>query len=695
MTKDFLLEIGTEEIPARFLGPALRQIEETLRGQLTEKRIDFQGVRLAGSPRRMAVCVVGLAENQQPLIKEVKGPAAKVAYNANGQPTPAVLGFARSQGVDVADLVVRSVGPVEYVFASKSDQGRPTMDVLAEFCPALITGLNFPKPMRWGELEFRFARPIRWLVALYGEEILPFELAGIKSGRTTYGHRFLSTEPVDLKDAGEYFNRLKENFVLVDPQERRKTIWEQVEAVVGAAGGFVEKDEELLDEVTNLVEYPTAFTGGFDPEFLRIPKEVLVTVMREHQRYFPVNGADGKLLPLFVGVRNGTADHMETVRAGNEKVLQARLADASFFWDEDLKEPLAQLTESLKKIVWQESLGTVYDKVQRIHALALYLGERLGIDENTLMKLKRGAHLCKADLVTSMVYEFPELQGIMGREYALQSGEEEIVALAIFEHYLPRFAGDVLPTTTIGRILSLADKFDTLVGCFAIGIQPTGSQDPYALRRQALGIGNIIIDGKLVLSIREIAAIAYEGFRQRVNLKVDREKVLDDLEVFFEQRLRGLIIDQGSAYDIVEAVLSTGSDDILGTLQRVEALGQFRANPAFEAVITAFNRANNLSKKYEGSADVSPQLLQHQDERELYQAVIRVRQELSELLAKRDYHRALAHLALLRKPVDAFFEAVMVMVEDEKVRDNRLALLKSVALLVSPIADLNKIVVTG
>jgi len=692
--KDFLLEIGTEEMPARFLGPALEQLKELTESLLRDKRIGFDRVRVDGTPRRMAVYVSGLAAGQQPLLKEVKGPALKVAYNAGGQPTPAVLGFARGQGVEVADLVVKPVGPVDYVFAVKSEQGRPTPGVLAEICPALVNGLHFPKPMRWGDLEYRFARPIRWLVALYGSQVIEFSLAGLESGRATRGHRFLSRDPITLQEAGEYFNALEKAYVLVNPEERRKIIRDQVEQAARAAGGRVEADNELLDEVNNLVEYPAAFTGSFAGDYLRLPKEVLVTVMREHQRYFPVTRNDGGLLPLFVAVRNGVSDHLAAVRAGNEKVLRARLADAAFFWDEDLKTPLNRRVGSLGKIVWQESLGTVQDKVERVSALARLIGESLGAGEDLLRVVERAAALCKADLVTNMVYEFPELQGIMGREYALRSGEDPAVAQAIFEHYLPRFAGDALPSTQAGRILSLADKFDTLVGCFAVGIQPTGSQDPYALRRQALGIVHIILDGELVGSLTEMVSLAYRGYSGKVSLKISQDPVTGDLEEFFRQRLRGLLTDRGFAYDIVEAVISAGTGDLLGAVRRAEALDSFRQEPAFEAVITAFNRANNLSRKHQGSS-VSPDLLQDPAERELYRSLGMVRREVDQLLAKRDYAGALHRLAALREPVDRFFEAVMVMVEDQGIRDNRLALLKSVALLAAPLADLSKIVVAG
>jgi len=691
---DFILEIGTEEMPARFVGPALEQLKELALNQFREKRINFDQVKAVGTPRRMAVYVTGLSENQQSLLKEVKGPALKVAYNQAGEPTPAALGFARSQGVDIKDLVVKSAGPVEYVFAMKSDQGRPTREVLPEICPALINGLHFPKPMRWGAQEFRFARPIRWLLALYGQEVVKFALAGIESGRITYGHRFLSNGPLQINSPREYFEKLKNAYVMVDPSERKETIIRQVLEVARSENGLAGTDEDLLDEVTNLLEYPTAFSGSFDPSYLRLPKEVLITAMREHQRYFPVNSPAGSLLPRFIAVRNGLSRHIETVREGNEKVLRARLSDAAFFWDEDLKLPLEERVPSLKKIVWQESLGTVYDKVERITLLALYIGEKLAAGPGVLQVVKRTATLAKADLVTSMVYEFPELQGVMGREYALKGGEEPEVAQGIFEHYLPRFAGDILPSTIGGRILSLSDKFDTLIGCFAIGIQPTGSQDPYALRRLALGICNIILDGELVLSIREIAARSYEGYGENVSLKLDKDSVIAELEEFFRQRIRGLLIDRGYAYDMVDAVLTAGADDILGVLKRVEALSRFREEPAFAAVITAYNRANNLSRKY-GEISVTRDLLQDPAEQELYRHLTRVGQEVALLLAKRDYSGALRQVAVLREPVDKFFDAVMVMVEDSSIRDNRLALLKNVALLAAPLADLSKVVVAG
>ncbi len=696
MTRSFLLEIGSEEIPARFIDPALEQIEKMTADLLNENRIKFDKVEVYGTPRRLAVLTTGISPVQEPLMQEVKGPAVKVAFNASGEATRAAQGFAKSQGVDVSDLVVKPVGPVEYVFAVKREEGRPTGEILKGLCLNIINGIHFPKPMRWRDLEVRFARPVRWLAALYGQEVVDFEYAGITSGRITYGHRFLSKGPIKLESPEEYLDKLKEAHVMADTAERRKVIWEQVCSVAGSEGGAVEADEELLDEVTNLVEWPTALCGGFDKSYLRLPKEALVTPMREHQRYFPVVDAAGALLPKFIAVRNGTADYLDIVRAGNEKVLRARLSDASFFWDEDLKTPLSRRVDELKKVVWQESLGTVYEKVRRITDLARQLALSMGLGDSLMETVARAAYLCKADLVTSMVYEFPELQGVMGREYALRNGEESGVAEAIFEHYLPRFAGDLLPETLPGMALSLSEKLDTLVGCFGIGIQPTGSQDPYALRRQALGICHIIIERRLVLSLEDMLGRAYDGYVQDGGtgsspLSVERGKVLSALEEFFSLRIKGILTERGFSHDTVDAVLAAGVDDIYGVLQRAEALAAFRQDEYFNELLTAFNRANNLAKKYEGTA-VDNSLFETDAERALYGAYREVSVKVAGLLDKRDYSGALKEIGALRGPVDRFFEGVMVMVEDEKIKNNRLALLKNVAGLAVPVGDLSRIV---
>lgn len=692
MAKDFLLEIGIEEMPARFLGPALVQLKELTAKTLQEQRIEYSDIQTYGTPRRLVLYVKDMAENQASLEKEVKGPAKKAAYDVDGNPTKAVLGFIRSQGVALEDLVVRPIGQVEYLYALKREEGRPTAQVLAEICPGLITGLHFPKPMRWGDLELRFARPIRWLLSLFGEDVVPFELAGIQADRFTFGHRFLATGDLPILNPADYFTRIRAAYVLVDPVERKEIIWQQIQELAAAEGGVVEMDEDLLDEITNILEWPTALCGSFDQDYLKLPAAVLVTPMREHQRYFPVLDRDGKLLNKFIAVRNGTKAHLEIVTAGNEKVLRARLADAAFFFEEDLKQPLAAKVNGLKKVVFLEGLGSIADKVDRIGALADHLAGELGAAEQEKEMVQRAALLAKADLVTNMVYEFPELQGEMGREYALRNGENPAVAEAIFEHYLPRFAGDQLPATLAGRVLSLADKLDSIVGCFAIGIQPTGSQDPYALRRQALGICHILIEGKIHLSLKQLIEWAYQGYGEEVALKHDLAQVTGEIEEFFKQRLKGILSDRGLSYDTVEAVLAAGFDDLADVVDRGLAVAGFRELPAFGALMTAFNRANSLAKNA-ASTEIQEGSLEHPAEQELYSRLAALQKEVQPLLENREYAAALQHIANIQKPLDAFFESVMVMVENETVKNNRLALLKRLVDLSKSVADFSKIVV--
>lgn len=689
--KDYLLEIGVEEIPARFLDPALAELKELASGVLKEHRLSFKRVETYGTPRRLTLYVKGLPEYQEPVKREVKGPAAKVAFKPDGSPTRAAEGFARSQGVSISELVKKTVGHVEYMFAVKYEAGRHTREILAEIAPGLISGLHFPKPMRWGELEVRFARPIRWILSLFDKDVIEFEFAGLKAGRVTYGHRFLSKNPINVASPVEYFEQMQNNYVMVDPVKRKKTIWRQVQELASSVGGRVEEDDDLLNEVNNLVEYPTALLGEFNSDYLKLPREVLVTPMREHQRYFPVVGPDGALLAKFIAVRNGTADHLDAVRAGNEKVLRARLSDADFFYREDLKTPLAEKVPKLKKIVFHEGLGTVYDKVERISNLAGYLAGVMGAGEDEKRDALRAAYLSKADLVTNMVYEFPELQGIMGKEYAVRSGEGQAVAEAILEHYLPRFAGDRLPETLPGKILSIADKMDNIVGFFAIGIQPSGSQDPYALRRQALGVTNILLEGRIALSLEEMIENAYRGYEGKVRLKLSMEKVKEEVAEFFKQRLKGIFSDYGFAYDTVDAVLAAGYDVFSDTLLRARALSDFRQDPAFADLLTAFIRANNLSKNVANTL-IEPALLKETSEKRLYGVLSGVQEEAKNYLKQQNYRSLLAAVSKLQKPLDDFFSSVMVMVEDEKIRENRLALLASLTSLVRQVADLSKIV---
>lgn len=690
--KDCLLEIGVEEMPARFLDPALAELKKLAAAALGERRLDYKNLHTYGSPRRITLLVAGMAVSQAPLEKEIKGPAVKVAYK-DGVPTRAAKGFAAGQGVKVTDLVQKSVGHVDYVFAVKREAGRLAQEVLSSIFPDLISGLHFPKPMRWGEQEFRFARPIRWIVSLFGTDVVEFEFTGLQAGRTTYGHRFLSKKPVVLAQPAGYVETMRKNYVLVDVNERKKEIWRQVGELAQAAGGAVEEDTDLLNEITNLVEYPTALIGEFNADYLKLPKEVLVTSMREHQRYFPVVDDKGQLLAKFIAVKNGAADHLDIIRAGNEKVLRARLADADFFYQEDLKTPLAERVQELKKVVFQEKLGTVYDKTVRVGETAAYLAGVLGIGEEAKEVALRTAALTKADLVTNMVNEFPELQGYMGREYALRGGEQEAVARAIYEHYLPRFAGDRLPQTMVGKILSIADKTDTIVGCFAIGIQPTGSQDPYALRRQALGVSNIILETKASLSLEKLIETSYCSYQGKVQLKLRLDQVKKEVAAFFKHRIRGILDEKGFTYDTIDAVLSAGYDDFNDILLRAKALAEFRQEADFADLLTAFVRANNLSKKA-AIQQINPDLLADPAEKELYRLLAAVQEKAGDYLKQQDYRSLFSAIATLQGPLDEFFTSVLVMVDEEPLRNNRLALLASLAALVKQVADLTKVVVS-
>ncbi|MTV50156.1 glycine--tRNA ligase subunit beta [Heliobacillus mobilis] len=688
-TRDLLLEIGTEEIPAKFMAPALAQLKDLAEKGLQEVRLSFTEIKTYGTPRRLVLMVKGVATRQDDLELEVKGPAVKAAYDSQGNPTKAVQGFARSQGVDISSLITKELSGVPYVYAIRKETGRFAEEVLPQLLRNCISGLNFPKPMRWAWGDTRFARPIRRLVALFGEDILPLEIEGVIAGRKTTGHRFLGGGSITLANPGEYLEKMEQAFVVVDHEQRKAMIWQQITDLAASEGGNVEEDPGLLEEISHLVEYPTALCGQVDPSFMHLPAEVIITPMKEHQRYYPVKDGEGKLLPKFITVRNGNADHLDVVRQGNEKVLRARLSDAAFFYAEDQKQPLAAFADKLKKIVFQESLGTVYERVEREISLTGILADHLGFSGDVKQRAMRAAQLAKADLVTHMVYEFPELQGIMGEKYARLSGEEPTVAQAIREHYQPRFSGDETPKTIEGTLVALADKLDAIVGCFSIGIIPTGSQDPYALRRQAQGICQIILSGNLSLSLSTAIEQAYHLYQKAITSARSLEEVEKDLAEFFRQRLRYLLGEEGIRYDVIEAVLAEGIDQPLEVFKRAKALTALRSVDAFSALITAYTRAANLAKKG-GQEPIRPELFESPSEKELYEALEQAQAKIEQ--SQGDYDVTLRALAELRPAVDHFFDAVMVMAEKAEVRENRLALLNEVVGLTAGIADLSKIV---
>ena len=541
--------------------------------------------------------------------------------------------------------------------------------------------------MRWGALEFKFIRPIRWLVALLDDEIIPFELAEIRSGRTSRGHRFLSGGEFEIKTASEYVADCERNFVIVDPERRKSMIRAEIEAQAKAHDGKAEITDDLLEEVLYLVEYPTALTGEFETKYLKLPSEAVITPMRDHQRYFPVKDFEGKLLPLFITVSNGGREHLDIVRHGNERVLKARLEDAQFFFNEDRKKSLEQHREKLKTVVFQEGLGSVFEKTERLEKLSAKIADMLGVSAEDRSNAIRAAQLSKADLVTGMVTEFTELQGVMGREYALLDGEPEAVAIAIDEHYMPRFAGDAQPGSAAGRILSLADKIDNLVATFSRGLIPTGSQDPFALRRQALGIVNMLNEAHQSLSIGEIVDSAMDLLG--INDDAAREKMQSDIAEFMTLRIKNVLAND-VRYDVLDAVLEDVDDPYSVTL-RAHAVENFLQTPDAVRIVQSFVRAGNIAKK-SMAMSIDEKLLQEEAEVVLCKAFNAIKVVASELIAKRDFGGALEALRKLAQPIDAFFDSVMVMAEDERIRANRLGMLKSIDELIKGVADFGKIV---
>ena len=710
-----LFEIGTEEIPAKFMPGILKQLKELAAAKMQELRIPFEDITVYGTPRRMAFIAGGVAETQADVVVEAKGPSVKIAY-VSGAPSKAAQGFARGQGVDVKDLVVRD----NYVYAVKHLAGQPVVELLPGLLMDILTSLSFPKTMRWADYEFRFVRPIRWMVALFGDQIIPVEICGVKSGKFSMGHRFMQQSlkaaaesqgllsaalskvgnkvysalagvkgAVEIPSAGDYKKVMYDNFVMVDQDERRALILQQIKDLAAQNGGEAEINEDLLEEVNYLVEWPTSLCGKFEEKFLSLPKECIITPMREHQRYFPVLDEDGNLLNKFITVRNGGSEHLDIVTHGNERVLRARLSDAEFFFNEDRATKLEDRLEKLKTVSFQEGLGNMYDKSERLVKMAEMLRFAINtpVDEE---ELRRCALLCKTDLVTGMVIEFTELQGVMGREYALLDGEKPEVATGIFEHYLPRFAGDALPATTIGRIVGIGDKLDNICATFSRGLAPTGSQDPYALRRQALGVINILLDANYHISLAKIIA----GTLYLLDIKPEETgKLVPQIMEFFKQRLRNLLMDQGIRYDVIDAVFADKrNDDMVDLAVRCKALASYVEAGNAEPLVQVSVRVSNLCKKIEKEVAISGALFKDESENKLHEVVAAVSKEIIPEIVLYDYAAVLKAGEKVIEPVNAFFDNVMVMDEDENVKNNRLAMLEEVRGIVNAVGDLSLLV---
>lgn len=673
MEKDFLLEIGTEEIPARFIPGALQSLNELAQQRFKQSRLQFGEVKTMGTPRRLALLMFGLSSFQSEVEEKLIGPPKTAAFDSDGNPTKVALGFAKAKGVSVEELEFIETAKGVYLGLTKTIQGLATETVLSELLPQMILDLPFPKFMRWGSSALKFARPIHWLVALFGDQVVPFALEEIKSDRFTYGHRFMAPQAIELTAARDYLEKLRLAQVIADPEERKERLQKEIESLAVNSEGQVLTDPELLQEINYLVEFPEPVSGSFSQDYLQLPAEVLITSMKEHQRYFPLIDGRGALLPRFIAVNNTRVKNTDQVVKGHEKVLRARLSDARFFFREDMKEPLIKKVEALKGVVFHSLLGTSYEKVERVVGLSAYLSKKIAPEKEEMVK--RSAWLCKADLTSLMVGEFPTLQGIMGREYALRSHEPEEVAQGIFEHYLPTTVSGTLPRTTTGALVGLADRLDTLVGFFGLGQIPTGSADPYALRRQAQAMVLIIWDKGYSFSWDEIVTQALVPYAGR--FKEDPLTVKKNLSDFLALRLQHLLEAEGLGRETIDSVLSAGWDNLVELRLRAKALQDFQAHPDFSSLAIGCKRALNILKGLSKTevGEVAPGLLTEDQEKNLYDKVIEKEADLERFFREQRYSDYLLQLSLLRPMIDAFFDKVLVMAPDQKVKQNRLALL--------------------
>ena len=680
MAKDLLFEIGAEEIPAGFMPNILGQLKQLAETKLNDAHLSFESIATYGTPRRLALIVKGLADTSAEISERHKGPSASIAYDADGNATKAAIGFARGKGLDVADLVVED----GYIYAETKTAGVPAKDIVTDMLPQLITGLNFPKSMHWGNLDAKFVRPVRWLVALLDEEVIPVEFATVKSGNVTRGHRFLGADEITIKNAASYVDTLKENFVMVDQDARRELISKQLHDMAASKNASIVWDDDLLEEINYLVEWPTALCGGFEESYLTLPDAAIITPMKDHQRYFPLVDQDGKLLPMFLTVRNGSDHSIEVVQAGNERVLRARLDDAKFFFNEDRKKPLIDRQDGLTKIVFQEGLGNLADKTERLLKLGRVFGEECGLHEDTAVVLERATELAKTDLTTGMVTEFTELQGVMGKEYALLDGESPEVAEAIFEQYLPRFAGDVLPQTEAGKVLSIIDKVDNIVATFSRGLITTGSQDPYALRRQTIGILNILLGSEWNISLRPI----FKASMELLNVLAEKQdELLDQVEEFFTLRLKNIFLDREVPHHVIDLLLSNNELSVADAEGLVNALLANRIDENVE-LVQAYTRMYNLVKDVEYTG-VNSDLLKEDAEKELFEAASKASEASSAAWEAGDYDAVVAVPATLVPAINKFFEDVMVMDKDEAIKANRLQLVRLAYSVMAIIGDIS------
>lgn len=698
MGSELLLEVGCEEIPARFLAPALKQFEAKGKAALANGKIGHGKITTCGTPRRLVLAVHDVSKMQEGWEEKRLGPLVKQAFDDKGEPTKAALGFARSCGVSIDDLGREETKKGEKLSWVKKVEGRPGAEVLAELLPALIRSLEFPKSMRWGSGPMAFVRPIRWVVALLGGEVIGFDLGGISSGDHTRRHRFTHPEPIQVKDIDDYLDKLEKGNVIADPQKRRELIERDANKMALELGGELYPDPGLLDEVTNLVEYPVVLSGRFDDKYLSLPAPVPIAAMRNHQKYFAVRSTspDKGLMPCFITVANTPAPDTSVIVRGNERVLGARLADAEFYWEEDKKAGLEKMREGTAGMLFYKTLGTYLDKTDRLSDLCDRLCDALFSDRAEIRETAiKAASFCKADLVSLMVGEFPELQGVMGGEYAKASGLGDGVADAIGDHYLPRsaedIAGGVYPQSPAGDVVSIADKLDSVVSCWAAGLAPTGAGDPFSLRRQAQGVINLILVKGYRFSLPDLVEEAAKLICPR--LDVDKDKVFNEVVEFILTRLRGQLIEAGHPYDAVDACLSAWNGDLLDTVHKIEAVSQMKKRDDFDPLMVAFRRVMNIIEGEPGPVDKD--LFKEQSEADFFAEYNKVRDQAAPLLSDCEYGRALELMARLKPSVDRFFDDVLVNAEDEELKRNRHALCAAVAGFFKEIADFSKIVIEG
>jgi glycyl-tRNA synthetase beta chain len=691
MERDYLLEIGCEEIPAGFIGPALwyggQQFEEALR----KARLAFVKVDIYGTPRRLTYVVRGLSDRQEAKSETVLGPPKNVAFDASGKPTKAALGFAKSQGVDASALSVFPTDRGEYLGFVREEAARAVQEVLPKVVSDFIPAIPFKKSMRWADLDVRFARPVHWIVSLYGEEVIPLRFGNVAAGRTTYGHRFLAPGSVDLPSADAYVGRLADARVYVDLDVRKDRIRTGLREMENRTGMKWVEDEPLVETVANLVELPVVMMGRFEEKYLALPREVLVTSMRNNQKYFVFEDEGGALRPAFAFVSNMLVPDEKVVVAGNERVLRARLSDAEFYYWDDLKKPLFDRAEALKKVLFQADMGTYWEKTERMADITEFVAS-FGFPAKA-KDCRRAAFLSKADLTTGVIKEFPELQGVMGRHYASKTGETAEIAQSVFEHYLPKGQSDDLPGTDIGAAVAIADKIDMVCGCFGVGLIPTGTADPYGLRRHTLGILSILEARNLRIPIEELVDRSLAALSGK--LKSPAAEVKRKVMEFVAGRYLNLQVSRGIPADLVEAVLAAGLTDVTDLRSKLSALVAFRADAAFDPLAEVFKRAINITKAYDGPLDVSDALFEHDEERALHAAANGVSGRVRAAARDGRYAEAFREMAGLQPLVASFFEKVLVMANEEKVRNNRLALLKGLSAAFSSVADFSKVASSG